>query len=466
MDNLFLHRRSYLPGYGYASASAAFSDYPSLPPIVDSLRPILGSSHSVDPYSIVGRPIDIAWSIPHQLPAQDLRNTTVSQSLRPRKTLLKPKRRRDAAQKTPHASKVASKVTPSDDALAKEVRELHALWRNAGKEEESEPEHSEETKTSVVDGKISSNGSKKRKQKKQQQQKRKQAMMDLKPQEPGLVPLPTDEENNWANGQHLALDSDGWGDGAQNGKPQSFPMTEEEKQLELQRKACKNVIRFMGSSAGSEESEEEEFSNSEEDEEEIKQTTARVKAREDKAFEFFVDLFEENQELRKLYVDNCNCGKFECLVCTCIGGKSIKKFGDLTGLVMHALKILRTKKRPEHRGYGRAVCSVLGWDARRNPFLPRHENVQPRGCIPPCDDDALDEAIREVNKGLEGTLQDNKGLTDVKVEIEDEEKLESKDMVGADELPEEEGNEELELHLAVTVKKSTEASVGGETPGA
>lgn len=93
-----------------------------------------------------------------------------------------------------------------------------------------------------------------------------------------------------------------------------------------------------------------------------------LKVREEKGFEFFSKLLEDNKELRMLYMDKCNNGVFECLVCH---SKMNKKFSNLVSLVTHASNVLKTKKLPEHRGYGRAVCSLLGWDPFRIPKVPR-----------------------------------------------------------------------------------------------
>jgi len=45
------------------------------------------------------------------------------------------------------------------------------------------------------------------------------------------------------------------------------------------------------------------------------------KSKEEKAYEYFVKMFQDNHELRKLYEEKRNCGEFECLVCVGEGAK-------------------------------------------------------------------------------------------------------------------------------------------------
>lgn len=44
-----------------------------------------------------------------------------------------------------------------------------------------------------------------------------------------------------------------------------------------------------------------------------------LNSKEEKAYECFVKLFQENHQLRKLYEEKQNCGHFECLVCNAEG---------------------------------------------------------------------------------------------------------------------------------------------------
>jgi hypothetical protein len=45
------------------------------------------------------------------------------------------------------------------------------------------------------------------------------------------------------------------------------------------------------------------------------------KSKEEKAYVYFVKMFQDNHELRKLYEEKRNCGEFECLVCVGEGAK-------------------------------------------------------------------------------------------------------------------------------------------------
>lgn len=171
------------------------------------------------------------------------------------------------------------------------------------------------------------------------------------------------------------------------------PLSEEEKKeveasLELQRGMCKSVGEFLGVPCAGREPENKEAADADGSEgkpaealkpEEAQKseeapkietlTPEEEKEHEEKGFQFFSKILEENQDLRKLYIDKCNAGTFECLVCHTVDAETSKKFGNLTSLVMHAS--MRKQKRPEHRGYGRAVCSVLGWEPLKTPRPPR-----------------------------------------------------------------------------------------------
>ncbi|KAL3701579.1 hypothetical protein R1sor_019601 [Riccia sorocarpa] len=109
------------------------------------------------------------------------------------------------------------------------------------------------------------------------------------------------------------------------------------------------------------------------------------RSQEDKAYEFYVSVFERDENLRKLYEANSNSGSFECLVCAGVGAKKKKRFPDVTSMIQHAKKIIKTKKLHEHRGFARAVCHILGWDSTvsspspktSNPALAPQDQAQP-----------------------------------------------------------------------------------------
>ncbi|KAL2649353.1 hypothetical protein R1flu_017481 [Riccia fluitans] len=99
------------------------------------------------------------------------------------------------------------------------------------------------------------------------------------------------------------------------------------------------------------------------------------KNQENKAYEFYVSVLERDDNLRKLYEGSSNSGSFECLVCAGVGAKKKKRFPDVTSMIQHAKKIIKTKKLQEHRGFARAVCHILGWDSTVSSPSPRTSNL-------------------------------------------------------------------------------------------
>lgn len=283
--------------------------------------------------------------------------------------------------------------------LAREARELHALWRTGpaagitmgapGKKRGNEG-------GDVWEGKDFVQESKKHKAKmawrKNMRQRKRFAAIEKKKNKAFSFVYP--EAESW---QPCAEAMSGWegpdGKDTMDDVPAKFRLTEEEKQeqvsLGLHRIACETVLEFLGSSSEDQDSGEDLFYDSDGEAQNplvIISAQDNTKSREDQAFDFFMQLFEENQDLQKLYKEQCNVGKFECLVCSSIPGKPVKRYNGLVSVVMHASKILNTKKRQDHRGYARAVCCVLGWDPLRNPTAP-NRNLHPRGCLPAPDSD-------------------------------------------------------------------------------
>lgn len=171
----------------------------------------------------------------------------------------------------------------------------------------------------------------------------------------------------------------------------------------VQRFTCERVMEFMGDSSDDHDSDEESFVDSDDGVPNVyAESSHNVKGREEQAYEFFLQMFEENKDLQKLYNEQCHVGKFECLVCSGIPGKSRKKYNGLISIIMHASKIIKTKKKQEHRGYARAVCSLLGWDIYRLPTMPLGSSPHPRCCIPADEEENTDvEKIEEVSKESE-----------------------------------------------------------------
>ncbi|XP_021773833.1 uncharacterized protein LOC110737793 [Chenopodium quinoa] len=87
-------------------------------------------------------------------------------------------------------------------------------------------------------------------------------------------------------------------------------------------------------------------------------------------FEFFMKVFEEQEELRGYYKKNCENGVFYCLVCGALAGKLLRKYKNCVAVVQHSVTISNTKKRKAHRAYGHVICKILGWDVHRLPSLP------------------------------------------------------------------------------------------------
>ncbi|KAH7284435.1 hypothetical protein KP509_34G054300 [Ceratopteris richardii] len=155
--------------------------------------------------------------------------------------------------------------------------------------------------------------------------------------------------------------------------------------LEMQRGLCKGVSEFLGIPENKEiETEIKEAGNEAaadvkaEDEKEAEKISKNAepqrspeeeKEAESKSFKFFSNLFEEHAELRNLYIEKCNLGSFECLVCRSVDPEKSKTFWNVVSLVMHSK--MRKQLRPEHAGYGRAVSAILGWDPEKIPKVPK-----------------------------------------------------------------------------------------------
>ncbi|KAH7294009.1 hypothetical protein KP509_28G052300 [Ceratopteris richardii] len=145
----------------------------------------------------------------------------------------------------------------------------------------------------------------------------------------------------------------------------SLPSTADEHKnmdyaLEIQNTACSAVAEFLRAS--------ESIGISEPcPEAESTMGTAKIlvdpeeeKELEERGYQFFSRMFRENTDLRKLYLERKDDGKFECLVCRSTDPATSRTFHNLTSLVLHTS--MRNQNRLEHRGYGKAVCDLLGWE--------------------------------------------------------------------------------------------------------
>eukprot|EP00250_Pteridium_aquilinum_P015720 c22721_g1_i1 orf=665-2038(-) len=199
-------------------------------------------------------------------------------------------------------------------------------------------------------------------------------------------------------------------------------LTEEEKQemeasLELQNVACKAVGEFLGVPERREEPEkaegaeasadggepcevqvnlDEAAAKSDEAPKPAPLTPEEEKELEAKGYQFFSKLLEDNQDLRKLYLDKKDAGTFECLVCHSVDPETSKKFANLTSLVMHTS--MRKQKRPEHRGYGQAVCDVLGWESLRGPKRPSKQAKEDGDTAQPPEAEKVPEEVKPEEK--------------------------------------------------------------------
>lgn len=235
-----------------------------------------------------------------------------------------------------------------------------------------------------------------------------------KPQEPGKTEETENANKNWTDVSDWdtnkpAQSTDCWGHSPN--RKLAEPLTEGEQlhlaNINLQHKAVRAFKDFLTRDGEDESSEEDDEDEEEVEEDEVMAIDAAsvpsggAIKREDEAQKFFVKLFEEDQELRQFYERNCNCGVFECLVCAAVGAKLGKRFPDCVSLIQHAMKIIKTKKKAAHRGYGRSICCLLGWSADRLPSGGKPIESQPRGCIPPPDEEVQEQLPKKDDNGKE-----------------------------------------------------------------
>jgi len=161
--------------------------------------------------------------------------------------------------------------------------------------------------------------------------------------------------------QHDPVPSVGWAKQKIDPAPPSAVSRQEKERLaavQMQKKACKALKEFLnrGDDDGDGDGDDDGDDDDDGEWEEIQ--------------EFFVGLFLEDDELRGYYQRCFESGEFCCLVCGAIGKKNQgKRFKECLALLQHSMSILRTLKRRVHRGFGMALCKVLGWDADRLPTI-------------------------------------------------------------------------------------------------
>ncbi|KAH9309141.1 hypothetical protein KI387_037052 [Taxus chinensis] len=149
-------------------------------------------------------------------------------------------------------------------------------------------------------------------------------------------------------------------------KTQHPPLPQE---LQLQLDTSRNFkhIFFAGredeSGHLSSDSEEEEEEEKEEEEGPAAAATGDLAGKEGDVYNFFEKVFQENEELKRLYVENCKRGLFQCAVCAATNGKVWRIYPNCAGLIQHSMTVVHTKSKAAHRGYGRAICALLGWNS-------------------------------------------------------------------------------------------------------
>lgn len=142
------------------------------------------------------------------------------------------------------------------------------------------------------------------------------------------------------------------------------PLTRE-LQLQLDAARAFKLLFFTGreNESGRFSSDSEEEEDQEEEEQGGEGSSAALVDRENEVRSYFESALNENEELRRLYVENCKRGLFQCAVCAATNGKVWRIYPNCAGLIQHSLTVLHTKSKAAHRGYGRAICGLLGWDS-------------------------------------------------------------------------------------------------------
>lgn len=116
---------------------------------------------------------------------------------------------------------------------------------------------------------------------------------------------------------------------------------------------------------------EEESDEDGEDEElgQLDYLTEKDRLADGEVDKFLLQMFINDDRLRRYYEKNYESGDFCCLVCVGTGEKVNKRYKDCVGLVQHSIAISKTKRTRAHRAFGQVVCKVLGWDIDRLPVI-------------------------------------------------------------------------------------------------
>ncbi|KAK4748105.1 hypothetical protein SAY87_014691 [Trapa incisa] len=136
--------------------------------------------------------------------------------------------------------------------------------------------------------------------------------------------------------------------------------------------ACRDFFRCKyGSKYGEDDGDLIDEEEDEDEEDEENEDENALVSGESEEFKFFVNLFEENANLRSYYEKSSGDGDFLCLVCAAVKKKTWRRFKGCSGLLHHSNSIWKFKKKA-HMGYAKAVCKIFGWDIER---LPRIVNI-------------------------------------------------------------------------------------------
>ncbi|KAI5083156.1 hypothetical protein GOP47_0003452 [Adiantum capillus-veneris] len=409
--NLDPHRQAaagyYAPRYPSSYALERRSSY-GLP----SADPFAGYGAPYQPDTLLPRYVSAPASSPyrHRPPrTMPTRKGSPPQRLGPKKKPFKqtqkvrfseekvrPSTKQDTAQPANKSVKAYAKAAPASQAasLAKETQELHSLFRtgvDTNKVEKSEGKKGDangtakkrkadsqvQKPTPTKNARNAKKGKKKKKKKKPSNDNKAvvKAEEEIKGLEAALemqrglckkvmefLGIPELNESGVAD----AVQSDGK---VEESKETEKDTTETDKgSKEIEHDTMETDKDSMETDKGCKET-DKDSTKTEKKPEEPQQTPEEEKEVEASSFKFFSSLFAENQELRDLYVDKCNAGSFECLVCRSVDAARSKTFWNLVSLVIHTK--MRKQMRPEHAGYGHAISSVLGWDHENIPKVPR-----------------------------------------------------------------------------------------------
>lgn len=147
--------------------------------------------------------------------------------------------------------------------------------------------------------------------------------------------------------------------------------------LRLQQELLVACRKFFSKRSNPEKDEDEEIKDVEYGDEDYLVEKREHEGGEEE-YNFFLDMFKSNGEVRRLYEKNYEKGEFRCLVCGGCGEKIGKKYKACLDLLQHSISIPKSKNRIAHRAFGQVICQVLGWDFEKLPAIVM--KGEPLGC--------------------------------------------------------------------------------------